>query len=132
VKHEEGILRDYWGRVLRWARKKSARVPNLRLRVNCPLALSYQRKSPRAFMHTLHVPGTVCAVGIACGLSPEHLVGLMLHELGHPMAQAAYGRSEQEDADRAVKEFLGVKIQYKGDLLLEWVSPTVAVRILRV
>jgi hypothetical protein len=131
VKQEELILRQFWDRLLSWAKRKSPLVPHLYLRVDCPLVRRTRKASPRAFMHTLHAPGKVCVAREAAGLDSEHLCGLFLHELGHPMATSAWGRSEQEDADRAVKEFLGVKIHYKGDLLLEWVPTHVLMRIMR-
>lgn len=128
----EYVLRDTWERVHRWARRKSKSVPRLELRVDCPLIKRTRLESPRAYMHTLHRPGRLCVSSAAAQLSLPHLVGLYLHEIGHPLATKAYGQTEQEDADRAVKEILGVKIHYKGPLLLEWVSPAVAVRILGV
>jgi hypothetical protein len=129
VSKEEALLRELWERVLGWARKKSDRTPFLLLRVDCPLVRRNRKTSPRAFMHAAHIRGKICVAHEAAGLSTEHLVALFLHELGHPMATKAWGRSEQEDADRACKEFLGVKIRYKGDLLLEWVPPHVAMKI---
>jgi hypothetical protein len=132
VKGTEFVLRDTWQRVLHWACRRSPKVRALKLNVNCALVKRTRAASPRAYMHTLHKRGKVCVHGDAAALSLPQLVGLYLHEIGHPLAQDAYGRSEQEDADRAVKEFLGVKIQYKGPLLLEWVSPSVARRILGV
>lgn len=125
----EHRLRLCWEKVLRWARKKSPHVPALTLRIDCDLTKKHRQSSPRAYMHTQHLPGKVCVSSEAWTLSPAHLVGLYLHELGHPMATKAYGRSEQEDADRAVKEFLGVTIKYKGPLLLEWVSPATLKKI---
>lgn len=126
----ESRLRLFWEKVLRWARSRSPHAPALTLRVDCGLTQKHRQSSPRAYMHTLHLPGKVCVSSEACTLSPAHLVGLYLHELGHPMATKVYGRSEQEDADRAVKEFLGVTIRYKGPLLLEWVSPAAVKKIL--
>lgn len=129
--HEAEILHDFWRRVSSWARKRSNLAPSLKLRVDCPLIRRMRNESPRAFMHAMHVPGTVCVASEAAGLAPEHLVGIFLHELGHPMAMRAWKSSEQEDADKAVRQFLGVKLHYKGDLLLEWVPGTVMRRILR-
>lgn len=128
--NEEALLRDYWERVLCWARKKSDRVPYLLLRIDCPLVRRTRKTSPRAFMHAAHIRGKVCVAREAARLSAETIIGLFLHEIGHQLATRSWGRSEQEDADRAVNEFLGVKIRYKGDLLLEWVPAHVAVRIL--
>lgn len=131
MNQEELILRQFWARLLQWAKKKSSMVPNLQLRVDCPLVRRTRKTSPRAFMHTLHAPGKLCVAREAAGLDSEHLCGLFLHELGHPMATRSWGRSEQEDADRAVKEFLGITIRYKGDLLLEWVPTYVLTKIMR-
>jgi hypothetical protein len=41
-----------------------------------------------------------------------------------------YRKTEQWDADRAVKEILGVHIRYGGPLVLEYVAPSVAKRII--
>jgi hypothetical protein len=77
------------------------------------------------------VPGTVCVAREAAALAAEHLAGLFLHELGHGLATREWKRSEQEDADRACREFFGVTIRYKGDLLLEWVPTHTLNRIMR-
>ncbi len=124
-------LSRVWRAVWLWARTTSPKVPRLWLTVDCGLVRATRRKSPRAYMHTEHEPRRVCVAREAAALSDEHLVGLFLHEIGHPMAARLYGRSEQEDADRAVKEVLGVTIEYKGPLLLEWVPGPVAERILK-
>lgn len=131
MKHEAAILHDFWRRVSSWARKRSNFAPTLKLRIDCPLMLRMRKESPRAFMHAMHVPRTVCVASAAAGLQPEHLVGLFLHELGHPMAMTAWGTSEQEDADKAVRQFLGITLKYKGDLLLEWVPTRVMKRVLK-
>lgn len=127
----EALLRDRWRKVYSWARKRSKRVPRLSLAVGCRQILNRRGHDLRAFFHVGHVPGKVCTVLAAAKLSDNHLVGLILHELGHPMAQAAWGYSEQEQADAAVHAFLGVKIRYKNFLVLQWVPTHVAMRILK-
>lgn len=119
-----------WTRVSAWARARAPQAGHLALKLDCALVKKTRKESPRAYMHTHHLPRRVCASSDAGALSIEHVVGLFLHEIGHGLAQKVYGRSEQEDADRAVKEILGVRIHYKGPLLLEWVQPMVARRIL--
>lgn len=115
-----------------WARKRSRRVPKLSLHVGCEDVAKHRRGGDqRAFFHVGHLKNRVCTTLQAADLHPCFLVGLMLHEIGHPMAQMAWGTSEQYDADRAVREFIGVRLVYKGPLLLEWVSPTVVERIVR-
>jgi hypothetical protein len=124
-------LREVWRRVFGWATKKCRRVPLLDFRVGCPRIRAHRRTDPRAFMHVGHLRGTVCAAAEAADLTDEHLVGLFLHEIGHPLAYAAWKRTEQEDADLSVSKFLGVKIRYRGPLLLEWVPKTAVRKILR-
>ena len=127
----EGTLRWVWEHVIAWARRRSRRIPALSLRVGCPMIQAHRRDSKRAFMHTHHLPGKVCAAPEAAFLPVGHLVALLLHEIGHPLANRLYGVSEQEDADKSIKDVLGVVIRYKGPLLLEWVAPSVVKRILR-
>lgn len=117
-------LRSLWESVYHWAKRRSKKVPRLEIRFDCELMKKTRAESPRAYMHTMHLGvGKVCISSDAADLPRPNIVGLFLHEIGHPLAQALYGRSEQEDADRAVKEVLGVSIKYKGALLLEWVAP---------
>lgn len=77
-----------------------------------------------------HLDGVVCCHPSAAELPDTHLAGLFLHELGHVLAWNEYGRTEQPDADAAVRELLGVRIFYRGPLLLEWVSPARAKAVL--
>lgn len=123
-------VQGIWERLVRWARRKSRRPLRYQLLFDCDLIKKTVSQSPRAYMHTLHRTGKVCVASDVGELPVPNIVGLLLHELGHPLAQEVYGRSEQEDADRAVREILGVKIKYKGALLLEWVSPPVCKSIL--
>lgn len=123
-------LRAVWRRVHAWAAARSKLVPRLSLLVDCPEILKNRRTDRRAFFHVGHRPGKVCTVRDAAKLSVNHVVGLMLHELGHPMATKAFGQSEQGHADGAVSGFLGVKIQYKSPLVLQWVPDKVVRGIL--
>jgi hypothetical protein len=126
----EALLRDRWTKVYRWARGRSSRIPRLSLHVGCRQILTRRHKDARAFMHVGHVPGKVCTVLAASRLSDNHLVGLTLHELGHPLAEKAWGVSEQAHADMAVGAYLGVRISYRGKLVLQWVSNAVTKTIL--
>lgn len=123
-------LRAVFEAVHRWARARSRRVPALVLAVGCPRIAARRRHDPRAIMHVGHRGGKVCASARAAELPLEHVVGLFLHEIGHPMAMAVWGRSEQEDADAAVMRLLGVRLRYRGPLLLQWVPPATVRRIL--
>jgi hypothetical protein len=73
----------------------------------------------RAFMHVGHrpeYPYFICVHRAASHLSDEFLTGLFLHEFGH---LATPGGSEQA-ADQWVFAKLGIVIEYKGALCLEW------------
>lgn len=126
------MLESVFDQVWNWARQRSCIVPPLVLFVGCPMIARRRAEGdPRAFFHVGHIEGYVCTVPESAELPRTYLVGLMLHELGHPMAMIAWGRSEQEDADKAVRDFLGVRLSYRGPLLLEWVPSTVVNKILK-
>lgn len=126
--HEE--LKFLFRRVNNWAMERQSIVPRLRFRVQCPYITATRKKGDkRAFFHV--EKGIVCADPAACKLPLHFLVGLFLHEIGHPLATRIYGRSEQWDADRSIKEVLGVKIHYGGPWVLEYVAPSVAKQIIR-
>jgi hypothetical protein len=73
----------------------------------------------RSFAHVGHRPGKICTwYPAAKGLSKNHLYGLFLHEFGH----IAAGHGEME-ADRWVFVHFGIAIEYRGNWMLEWVSP---------
>jgi len=113
--------------ILIWARRQSKLVPKLALNIDCSMVREQRRKGDRrAFMHVNHVPGKLCVAHEVASLSPGHVVGLFLHELGHPIAYKLWRRSEQEDADAAVRQELGVTILYRGPLVLQWVPPKFA------
>jgi hypothetical protein len=87
----------------------------------------------RAFMHSGHTRNqrggprvcTICCWGPATEeLSGSFLVGLFLHEFGHLIT-----RGNEKKADRWVFEKLGVPLRYKGDLKLEWVSPSMCKKL---
>jgi hypothetical protein len=116
-------LKKIFRQVNDWAIKQSKAVSRLSLHVGCPLVYRMRRfGNPRALMHVGHYKRKVCTVPVAAKLPIEYIVGLFLHEIGHPLALRIYNRSEQWDADLNVKELLGVKIHYKGPYLLECVD----------
>lgn len=124
-------LRAVWARVHAFALSRSRRVPGLSLRVGCrQIARRRAAGDPRAFFHTNHYPNVVCASPEAAALDDRFLVGLYLHEIAHHVAWRLWKRSEQADADRAVRMVFSVRIHYAGPLLLERVSAKAARRIL--
>lgn len=71
-------------------------------------------------MHTGDIPGTVCCHPAAKKLSDSYLIGLFLHELGHMATN-----SGEKAADAWVFTQLGIPIEYRGELILEWVDPKI-------
>jgi len=124
------VLREIYRRTLRWARGRSKRVPLLGLQVGCPQIAARRRRDKRAFAHVGHIPGKICIHPAAAKLGVHQVVALFLHELGHPMAWRAWRRTEQEDADKAVREFLGIRIYYRVPLMVQWIPTGIAARIL--
>lgn len=77
----------------------------------------------RAYFHVAHKGNwTICCAREAGYLPDSHLYGLILHEFGHPMAWNFWGRSRQQDADRAIFKTTGVPILYKSGLILQWIT----------
>lgn len=76
-------------------------------------------------MHVGHLSGAICHAKDCKSLSVNHLVGLLLHEFGH----LATGGGERE-ADVWAFERLGVVIQYRSPILLEWVDDEAVARLL--
>jgi hypothetical protein len=72
----------------------------------------------RAFMHVAHQPDMICVAPEAVRLSKNYLLGLFLHEFGH----IATDSPDDRIADAWVCEKLGITIQYRGPLCLEWVK----------
>lgn len=125
-------LKQLFAAVHEWAEKRcEVPVPRLSLSVGCPeIERRFRRGDARSFFHVGHKMGRVCASPRAAKLPVHFLVGLMLHEIGHPLAIKVYGRSDQWDADRSIKEFLGVRIHYGGPLILEFVPWGLAKKII--
>jgi hypothetical protein len=94
------------------------------LQFDCPVIRKHRAGGDeRAFFHVGHRgKWVVCGASEAGTLSKNHLYGLVLHEFGHPMAWSFYGRSEQEDADRAILDTTGVPILYRSGLIVQWIT----------
>ncbi len=103
----------------------------VRLQVGCPEIEAFRAAHPgrvgaRSLMHVGHKQGVVCALKICDKLPPSYVVGLFLHEFGH----LGSGGGELE-ADAWVRDMLGISIQYKSDLDIEWVNDHTVARILK-
>jgi len=125
------ILKAIFGRVLSFARSKSRFVPQLELFVGCSQIAWDRKTSKRAFCHVFHRPGRVCAAPELITVPINYILGVMIHEIGHVLALKTWGRSSERDADIAVLKFLGINLEYRSDLVLEWVSNRVVEQVLR-
>jgi hypothetical protein len=126
-------LQEAFRRVNAWAMSKCPQVSRLSLHVRChSIKRRLHSGDPRALFHVGHKAGKVCTIDERVAVLPvTYLVGLFLHEMGHPLALKLYKKSEQWHADRSIKRCLGVQIRYRGPLLLEWVPSSTARMILR-
>jgi hypothetical protein len=83
-----------------------------------------ERGNKRAYFHVGHKGDwTICHDLTAGRLSNSHLYALVLHEFGHPLAMKLFGRSRQEDADRAITKVTGIPILYKTGWVVQWIAP---------
>lgn len=98
--------------------------PRGKLIIDCPVVRKHRAGGDlRAFFHIGHRGvWTVCGAHEAGLLPDSHLYGLLLHEFGHPMAWKIWGRSRQQDADRAIFDTTEVPILYKSGIVLQWIT----------
>lgn len=90
-----------------------------------------ERGNKRAYFHVGHKGmWTVCTVPLTGRLNDSHLYGLILHEFGHPLAWKLYGKSGQEDADRAIWDLTRIPILYRTGWIVQWI-PAADVRKVR-
>lgn len=102
--------------------KASQQLAWTKLSVGCREIILFRTMNPgkiglRSLMHTFHHPNTICSLSLAEGASEGFLFGLLLHEFGH----LGSGGGER-DADRWILDNFGIRIQYLGELDLEWVD----------
>lgn len=126
LQEAQARIRRVVGEVQRFLRASGVPVPRrVRLLMDCRLIRKNrdQEGDPRAYFHVSHVSKwTICGAHEAGWLNDNHLYGLVLHEFGHPLAWRFYGRSKQEDADRAIFDTTGVPILYKSGIVLQWIT----------
>lgn len=77
--------------------------------VECPEVEEEHRESKRQYAHTFHHKGTICVCKEFWRLPPKHRDAILLHEIGHLLVGPEGG---EEDANRAVEEVLGARIEY--------------------
>ena len=117
--------------VQRFVSRRKQSLAWTRLILNCPEIVRFRKYNQgkpglRALMHTFHEKNAICALSVAGQLADGFVIGLFLHEFGH----LGSGGGERE-ADRWILDNFGIRIQYVGELDLEWVDDWVIRRILR-
>ncbi len=101
-----------------------------KLAVGCPEIVLFRKMNKgkvgaRSLMHTFHHPNTICSLSVVESAAEGYLIGLLLHEFGH----LGSGGGERE-ADRWILDNFGIRIQYLGELDLEWVDQWAIRRVL--
>ena len=120
IRRIERAFREVYGLLARLG-APVGRAPRLEL---CKDVLrDRDRGTRRAYFHVGHKGmWTVCTVPLTGNLSDEHLYGLVLHEFGHPLAWKLFGKSRQEDADRAIFDLTGIPILYRTGWVVQWIT----------
>ncbi|HEC61337.1 MAG TPA: hypothetical protein ENI27_03685 [bacterium] len=86
----------------------------IELFIGCSDLEESHRQIPRVHAHVFHIPMTICVTESIEGLSDEHKIGILLHEMGH-----IYGGYDDADADLWVQDALGIDIAYVNTM--QWV-----------
>lgn len=122
-------LRRAFKKVRRFVSRKAWYLHNTLLRTGCSEIYAFRGAHPgkvgeRNVMHMGHVRRAICALIEAGTLGDEYLYGLFLHEFGHLGSKGG-----ERAADRWILDVFGIRIQYAGELDLEWVPMSVVRRI---
>lgn len=88
----------------------------------CPLADKEHQESLRQYAHVFHRSGVICVSKAFESLPKRLQIALLLHESGHILAGS---KGSEGAANRAAKDYSGVKIWYKDQMpygdQLEWI-----------
>ena len=76
---------------------------------HCVQADKEHRENLRQYAHTYHYSETICLAKSFWQLPKGFRDGIILHEIGHLLAGP---EGDEEDANRAVEEWSGARIQY--------------------
>ena len=83
---------------------------------HCFFANKEHRESKRQYMHTFcpnQDYGAICYAKAINGLPIKHIKGLILHEIGHILADDKGMISTEKQADRMALNIFDVKVKYK-------------------
>ena len=108
-------IKRYFIETRNFVSKKFPGLKFVELIIGCSLidhTRQYDAEGYRAYMHVAHHKDTICVHALAEQLPVRNLRGLFLHEFGHII-----GGPKQHQADIAVLDYFGIKIDYdKKDL----------------
>ena len=89
----------------------------------CGLVDKDHRDDARVFCHVFHKDhGIICFSKAYKRLPIAHQIGIMLHEIGHVMAQEEHGHGGEAEADLWVQEHCDIDLAFKDTI--QWVHPT--------
>jgi hypothetical protein len=97
-------------------------LPRIKLEVDCKYAIQDHEEELRVFAHTLHLKDTICVHSDLNKLSDAYIYGILAHEFGHIIADTFWDDPDEEAADLAAREFLGLDIFYGSEYDLEYLS----------
>lgn len=96
------------------------------LAFECSMANREHEASDRQFCHVGHRLFKICHARATERLALPWKLGLVVHEFGHLALcgpRMIQRRHTEADANHAGELVTGVKVQFKGPLVLEWADP---------
>jgi hypothetical protein len=80
----------------------------------CQKAQQDHNRSKRQYAHVLHKDGVICVCKEFWELPNSHYYGVLAHEVGHLLSDAADEESDEEQADHHAEQFFGVELHYRS------------------
>lgn len=115
VMSEEEALRAGY-KILQALREHAAqldvRIPDIKLRVGCPVVEQSHKESKRVVAHAFCRGNTVCIASGFRALTVNKMAGVLTHEVGHIMSNVREEGLAEPSADEWVRQNLGIEVLY--------------------
>jgi hypothetical protein len=117
----EKYVAEIYRSITHYASNRMVHLRCIRFNFACPKAEDFRAASDRFYAHSFHDEWAgaygVCIHRDICLLRPTVAAGIVLHEVGHIMAQDRSAEGAEPTADQWVRDRLGIEILYSPETL---------------
>lgn len=112
----ENYVRTIYRAIVHHAFNRMVHLRVIRFNFACPKADDFRAASERFYAHSFHDEWAgaygICVHRDICLLPPAYAAGIVVHEVGHIMAQDRTAEGAEQAADQWVRDRLGIDILY--------------------